>query len=250
LPPERGGGIRGWRDQWRAATPSQTHSSRQKTLLVLPRTLSGERRRGRCFANLRNQVLSLAGGRRSSSGERPRGSCEAGSLRVPHRWTDPRVEEEHRALAGLPSQSLASAHNPSGKQDLRKARPQESKTSGKQDLRKARPQESKTSGKPKQTRTDDSRPRRGRSWCLGGEDGAGARRSSQRRSSQAEALIAGGGAHRRRRRSSQAEALIAGERTGASAGGCGVSRPLVGRSKRGHPSARAGTTRVRKESPG
>jgi len=39
-----------WRDPWRAATPSQTHSSRQKTPLVLPRTLSGERRRGRCFA--------------------------------------------------------------------------------------------------------------------------------------------------------------------------------------------------------
>jgi len=56
-----------------------------KTPLVLPRTLSGERRKGPCFANLRNQVLSLAGGRRSSSGERQRGSCHAGSLRFPHR---------------------------------------------------------------------------------------------------------------------------------------------------------------------
>jgi len=70
--------------------------------------------------------VSLAGGRRSSSGERPRGSCDAGSLRVPHRWTDPRFAAEHRAPAGLPPQSLASVHTPSGKQDLRKARTQES----------------------------------------------------------------------------------------------------------------------------
>jgi len=81
------------------------------------------------------------------------GSCGAGILRFPHRLTDARCEGEHRAPAGLPP-------NPTGKQE--------------------------------QTRTDDPRPRRGRSLWLGG---------------------------RSRYRS---EALIAGERTGASAGWGGV----------------------------
>jgi len=36
-------------------------SRRRKTPLVLPRKLSGERRRGPSFANLREKVLSLAG---------------------------------------------------------------------------------------------------------------------------------------------------------------------------------------------
>jgi len=43
------------------------------------------------------------------------GSSDAGILRVPHRVTDPRFAAEHRAPAGLP-------HNPSGKQEQRKAK--------------------------------------------------------------------------------------------------------------------------------
>jgi len=108
------------RDPWRAATPSQKHSSRRKTPLVLPRTRSRENKRDRGSLNLRNQVLFLAGGRRSSSGrsssgrsssgERPRGSSGAGILRFPHRWTDPRCRE---SIVLRP----VSAHNPSGKQE-------------------------------------------------------------------------------------------------------------------------------------
>jgi len=66
------------------------------------------------------------------------------------------------------------------------------------------------SGKPKPTRTGDPRPRRGRSRC-------------------------------------RSEALIAGEPTGARAGWGSGFRFLFGRSKRGHPSARAGGPVGRKE---
>jgi len=179
---EPGRGPRAWRDRWRAATPSQTPSSRQKTPLVLPRTLSGERRKGLGFAqppepgplprrgqglahhpgtgplprrarvspNIRIQVLSLAGGRRSSSGERQRGSRDAGILRFPHRLN---------ASIGL-RQSIvirpASPHNPW-------SRPPN--PSGKREHR----QESANTGKPKQTRPEDSRPRWERSRCLGAQ---------------------------------------------------------------------------------
>ena len=50
-------------------------SSRRKTPLVLP--CEGRDARARVAPNLRERVLSLMGGRRSSSGERQRGSCEA-----------------------------------------------------------------------------------------------------------------------------------------------------------------------------
>jgi len=62
------------------------------------------------------------------------GSCDAGMLRFPYWLTDPCCEAEHRSPAGLRPPSLASAHNPSGKQE--------------------------------HTRTDDPWPRRGRSLCL------------------------------------------------------------------------------------
>jgi len=75
-------------DPWRAATPSQTPSSRRKTLSVSPYEgedlfPEGGRTPGPCVSPL-------------PRGEQE-GSCGAGILRFPHRLTDPRGEGEHRS---------------------------------------------------------------------------------------------------------------------------------------------------------
>jgi len=119
-PRERRGGIHGG--------PRPLHRNILRVgrpLLFSPERFRGRDARDRGSLNLRNQVLFLAGGRRSSSGrsssgrsssgrsssgERPRGSSGAGILRFPHRWTDPRCRE---SIVLRP----VSAHNPSGKQE-------------------------------------------------------------------------------------------------------------------------------------
>jgi len=114
-PRERCGGIHGG--------PRPLHRNILRVgrpLLFSPERFRGRDARDRGSLNLRNQVLFLAGGRRSSSGrsssgrsssgERPRGSSGAGILRFPHRWTDPRCRE---SIVLRP----VSAHNPSGKQE-------------------------------------------------------------------------------------------------------------------------------------
>jgi len=113
-------------DPWQAANSSQTLSRRRKTLSVSP--FEGEDLVPEVWRNPGPRVSPLHRG-----GEQE-GSCDAGILRFPHRLTDPRCEGEDRSPAGLPPHSLALVHNPSGK--------------------------------PEPTRTDDPRPRRGRTLWL------------------------------------------------------------------------------------
>jgi len=51
-PAPRGGGIHGWRDRWRAPTPSQTHSSRRETLSVSLQRMT--------YGPLRRKTLSVS----------------------------------------------------------------------------------------------------------------------------------------------------------------------------------------------
>jgi len=128
--PRRGGNQAAvplaWRDQWRAANPSQTSSPRQKTPLVLPRKLSGERRKGQGFAQP-PEKSSLP------CRERQRGSCSQAAVGHP-------LETDREGLAtpgfgdspiGCPILAVrenillrpVSPHNPSGKQEHRKVKP-------------------------------------------------------------------------------------------------------------------------------
>jgi len=139
-----------WKDRWRATRPSQTHSSRRKTPLVLPRKLSGERRKGRCLA----QPLEPGPLPRR---ERQRGSPSQGAA----------GHSLERDREGLPTPGCCespiggpilavkenivlrpiSAHHPWPQRTIL--------------------QESTNTGKQEPTRTDDPLPRRGRSRCLG-----------------------------------------------------------------------------------
>jgi len=137
------------RDPWRAATPSQTDSQRRKTLSVSPeddlrppasKTLSVSPYEGENFFPEVGRNPGPCVSPPKAFGGEQEGSCDAGSLRFPHRVTDPRFAAEHRAPAGL-HHNPWSHHNPWFPPTIL----QESKNTGKQDP----------------TRTDDPRPPRG-----------------------------------------------------------------------------------------
>jgi len=136
------------RDPWRAATPSQTDSQRRKTLSVSPeddlrppasKTLSVSPYEGENFFPEVGRNPGPCVSPPKAFGGEQEGSCDAGSLRFPHRVTDPRFAAEHRAPAGL-HHNPWSHHNPWFPPTIL----QESKNTGKQEHRKARTQESKT----------------------------------------------------------------------------------------------------------
>jgi len=128
-------------DQWRAATPSQTDSLCTDPLFASedpfclspeddrpceedPLCLSPEAdlrppaRERTCFQMLAKPSPCVSPPK--AFGGEQEGSCDAGMMRFPHRWTDPRCAAEHRAPAGPPPIL--------GPQSYRKARTQQSQT--------------------------------------------------------------------------------------------------------------------------
>jgi len=89
---------------FRLTSENRFSAVKGKTPLVLPRKLSGERRKGRCFAQPpetgslprreRQRGSSFVGGRRSSSGERQRGSPDAKSASV--KGSGPAIDPSNR----------------------------------------------------------------------------------------------------------------------------------------------------------